>query len=210
MKTLEKDDWVKPANAELVFSRLASTEDAKFTYLVQHREAFLEHNDADQYRQLVMQAAKSDLSSIVKNEDKESLLDLQQRLREAFPDEHGYLADYVKLIYAKHLGDIAHYREAADQVVNEGLDDPVILNEIAWYYYQKVDDREALDRALGWIEQAIELERRYAFLDTRAALLFKLGQTKAGRRAADEALEQAKQEGADWSGTFDLIEKWTQ
>lgn len=83
------------------------------------------------------------------------------------------------------------------------------LNQYAWTFYEQIDDKDQLKAAVDMIDQAIGIDENYAFLDTKAAVLFKLGDLEAGKEAANRAIEVAKESGEDFSETTKLIEKHT-
>ncbi len=69
-----------------------------------------------------------------------------------------------------------------------------MLNSIAWNFYEKVEDKEALQKAEGWASKACELEKNYANLDTYAAVLYKVGKKDLALQMANKAIEIAKKE----------------
>ena len=81
------------------------------------------------------------------------------------------------------------------------------LNNIAWVFYENINNDEDLKIALGWAKRSVELNPKYFNTDTYAALLYKLGNKKEAVKVANEAIELAKKEGADYSGTAILLEE---
>lgn len=81
------------------------------------------------------------------------------------------------------------------------------LNNLAWLFYQSINNDEDLKTALGWAKRSVELNPKYFNTDTYAALLYKLGRKKEAQKAANEAIELAKKEGADYTGTAELLEE---
>ena len=79
------------------------------------------------------------------------------------------------------------------------------LNEIAWSFYETVDNPEHLKAALAWAEKSVELNRNYYNTDTLAALHYKLGNKKKALKWAKEAIKIAKEAGEDASGTEELM-----
>lgn len=82
------------------------------------------------------------------------------------------------------------------------------LNSHAWFVYENSDSKKDLKSALKWIDEALTIEKNYAYLDTRAALLLKMGKYKKGMVAAEEAIVHAKENEEEYSGTLDLISKF--
>lgn len=82
------------------------------------------------------------------------------------------------------------------------------LNSHAWFVYENSDSKRDLKSAISWIEEAIVIEKNYAYMDTRAALLLKRGKYKKGMAAAEEAIAFAKANDEDYSDTLELISKF--
>lgn len=82
------------------------------------------------------------------------------------------------------------------------------LNANAWFIYEKSDDKKDLKEALKWVEEALAIEKSYAVMDTKAALLLKTGKYKKGMAAAEEAIAYAKANSEDYTDTLELIEKF--
>lgn len=80
-------------------------------------------------------------------------------------------------------------------------------NQYAWYFYENVDNKELLNKAVAWIEKSIEMESNYYNVDTQAALLYKLSKYQDAEKAANKAIELAKAAGEDPAGTQELLDK---
>lgn len=79
------------------------------------------------------------------------------------------------------------------------------LNNLAWYYYNYVDDPAGLQIALECVKRSMELDKNYNNTDTYAALLFKTGENTKALKVAKEAIEIAKANDEDYETTTDLI-----
>jgi thiol-disulfide isomerase/thioredoxin len=63
------------------------------------------------------------------------------------------------------------------------------LNEVAWEFFEKVTDTNALENALRWSKRSLEIyPNNPKLLDTYANLLYKLGQTKEAISKEEEVL----------------------
>lgn len=73
----------------------------------------------------------------------------------------------------------------------DGMEVFFALNEPAWDVFQRCDDQKSLKRALEWSELSIKLEgNNVQYLDTRANLLYKLGNIKDAIATEKLALEE--------------------
>jgi len=73
------------------------------------------------------------------------------------------------------------------------------LNSIAWLFFEKVTDKEALNNALRWSKRSLEISSdNYMFLDTYANLLYKTGKRRKAisqqTKALNLAIKQNKEE----------------
>jgi thiol-disulfide isomerase/thioredoxin len=98
-------------------------------------------------------------------------------------------------------------KPAADFADKYAQDDANLLNNIAWAFYENINDRMLLSRATLWAKRAVDLERNYYNLDTYAALLYKTGKNEEALKIANEALIVAEQEKKNSTETLMLIEK---
>ncbi len=80
-------------------------------------------------------------------------------------------------------------------------------NKYAWFFYENVDDKQLLKKALSWITKSISIDENYYNVDTRAALLFKLGTYTDAEQAANKAIGLAMAAEEDYSETEKLLEK---
>lgn len=98
------------------------------------------------------------------------------------------------------------YATTAVRYIEEGkVDNPSALNAVAWSFYEHVDDRAMLAKAVEWAERAMRLDESYAIADTYAAVLYKSGRKKEALEAAERAIELAKKDGTDYAETEALL-----
>ncbi|MES2567280.1 MAG: thioredoxin fold domain-containing protein [Bacteroidota bacterium] len=84
------------------------------------------------------------------------------------------------------------------------------LNNFAWTFYEKVEDKDALLKAESWSMKACEMKKDYANMDTYAAILYKEGKKELALEAANKAIALAKKEkmtADDYKGTSELLQK---
>jgi thiol-disulfide isomerase/thioredoxin len=133
--------------------------------------------------------------------------------RDKFENKFGRYEVDMKITYTtmNYYANKKQWKEfskpAADFADKYGYDDASILNNIAWAFYQNVDDDILLRRAVLWAKRAAELERNYYNMDTYAALLYKTGKNEEALKIANEALILAEQEKMNSTETLELIKK---
>ena len=80
------------------------------------------------------------------------------------------------------------------------------LNDISWGFFDLVEDKKDLKRALKWAKKSVQKDNSYLNNDTLAALFYKLGKNKKALKVAEKAIVLAKNSGEDYSATSELIE----
>ncbi len=118
-----------------------------------------------------------------------------------------YRALSYDLEWYKRQDDWDNYSKTAIEFVKQTPDiDPTGLNNLAWSFYEGVDDTKMLKTALKWITKACEQEPSYASLDTKAMLLYKLGRKDDAIVVAKAAIEAAKASGEPFEATQEALD----
>ena len=86
-----------------------------------------------------------------------------------------------------------------------GSDDFDELNNIAWAFYESVDNPAHLKKAVQWAETSVKLNDLYYNNDTLAALYYKIGNKRKAKKAAKHAIKLAKASEEDYSMTEELL-----
>jgi thioredoxin-related protein len=81
------------------------------------------------------------------------------------------------------------------------------LNNAAWTFYEQVDDKERLEKAVKWSLASIKSDDNFMYNDTAAALFFKLKNKDKAKEHAEKAIKLAKVHGEDASETESLLKK---
>lgn len=131
---------------------------------------------------------------------------------EKFADKFGASDVYkkiglAKLQYYMAEKDWKSYSEVAVEILdNDKVDNAGFLNQVAWTFFENINDTEMLEKALNWAKRSMEIEEDYYNTDTYAALLYKLGRYDEALEAAEYAIEVARKTDMNYSGTEQLIE----
>lgn len=113
-----------------------------------------------------------------------------------------------ELYYYQMTKDWSSYAELGQSLAQKDLENNAsLLNEIAWSLYENQASTEVMSKAVLWMKNVVEIRPEYAFYDTYAAVLYQSGSKEAALKAANKAIEKAKESGEDFSGTTELIEK---
>lgn len=106
------------------------------------------------------------------------------------------------------LEDWLQYAEYAVSYVDQfGGNNAAIYNKQAWIFYEHVEDKKLLKKALQWALQSVRLDNAYYNNDTVSALYYKTGNLKEARIYAEKAIVLAKETKEDYSSTQALLDK---
>lgn len=153
----------------------------EFQFLLKNRKRF-----EDSLGQRVVNAKLYDtyLSQYQEIFEAEELHDFGMRaLLHSFKDVTFAGSDTLRLMmnlhYAEFTENWADYADYAVELVGmTELEDPEELNELAWKFYLFVSNKNKLEIASSWAQQAVDQQPEPSMIDTYASLQFKLGNKK--------------------------------
>lgn len=168
----------------------------EFQYLLKNKELYEEN-----LGQKIVNAKLYDtfLSQYQEIFEAEELHDFGMRaLLHSFKDVTFTGSDTLRLMmnlhyseYTENWSDYADY--AVELVGMTNLEDPEQLNELAWKFYLFVDNKNQLEIASSWAQQAVDQQPEPSMIDTYASLQFKLGNRKKAIELEKRALELAQE-----------------
>jgi len=79
------------------------------------------------------------------------------------------------------------------------------LNSAAWNFFENVNTKSSLEKALVWAQESVKKNENYANTDTVANLYNKVGDKNNAKIWAEKAIELAKSKGEDFSDTEKLL-----
>ncbi len=194
-------DWETEEIRELIFNLLDTPNSSLFNYLVKNKATFSEHFGVSLVENKIQSLV---YESLRKGET--PLSNAHQLFKIAYPNKAAQLAAKYKMIYYQQREDGQGYAKAAIDYVrsfsNISMDE---LNDISWMFFDLVEDKKQLKKALKWARQSVKKDNSYLNNDTLAALYFKLGKNKKALKTAQKAIALAKVSGEDYAETEALI-----
>jgi thioredoxin-related protein len=79
------------------------------------------------------------------------------------------------------------------------------LNSLAWNFFENVNTKSSLEKAITWAQESVKKDQNYANTDTLANLYNKIGDKKNAKIWAEKSIELAKSTGQDSSDTEKLL-----
>lgn len=104
--------------------------------------------------------------------------------------------------------DYPNYQKLSAAYYGDGSDEKFSseeLNSVAWNYFEKIDDKTALQNAVKWAQQSVKKSESYANTDTLANLYLKVGDKKNAKLWAEKSIELAKKSGEDYADTQKVL-----
>lgn len=148
-----------------------------------------------------------DMLQAVEARDRQAMLKISADLLKTEDAEKHMLFLEIWRYWAVETKEIKDFLINVSAMMEQTPDaDAELLNNAAWYILELTDDDEALHQAADWANQSIALEPdTYYNHDTFAHLMYAAGEMELARDYAEKALEIARREGDDASGTKELL-----
>lgn len=206
MKT--QTDWTTPGNQEFILVFADGVNSKLFQYMMNHRQAFVNQFGEELVSRKIQQAIYSEISTPGNSLKLEDVQAIYSKTYQNEPEIAEQLFAEFKINYYQMAGDMDKFADATIAYLDKyEADDATQLNNYAWAFYENVTDKAKLKKAVEWAEKSVELDKQYFNMDTLAALYFKAGQKKKALKTAKAAIEVAKANDEDYSGTTALIEE---
>lgn len=211
------DDLLTKENWEMLNSFLKNNDSKAFNYLLKNKEKFYSLSGKEKVNNKIMDVYQSAYRKAFnrKGVDEEQFNKTINQIKNSRLPESDKLILDANMNYYKIKADWQKYAENTILYCNKYLmnnNSPQTaseLNNLAWAFYEnsQITDKEVLKNAVAWAKKSTELKDAYFNNDTYSALLYKAGNKKEAIKAAEKAIELAKKEGEDASGTKELLEK---
>jgi thiol-disulfide isomerase/thioredoxin len=183
----------------------ARTPDSKaFQYLENHKADFSKVYTADSV-DLKIDAVYS--AKFYRVKEKKQLELLKENYKKAGSKNSERVLLAADVSYYKNTADWKKFGTAAITYLEKVQLTPVEINDIAWAFYEHVENKDLLSSVSTHAKKNAEATNSWAIKDTYASLLYKLGRKSEAKAAAEKAIESAKKEGEDYKSTQDLLDK---
>lgn len=205
------EELLTQENFEVIKRHLYDLNAPQFKFLVENREAYSKIVPEKEVKDKIYNVYRSNLFSALYSNDSARWEQAKADVKASVIDKPDELLAYANTYYYSRKKDWSSYIEAVNNYATNYLNDNwQSLNSYAWQVYtnKQITDKSSLKQALKWIDRSIELNSCYANNDTKAALLYKLGNKKGALKFAKKAISLAGPDD-NVSGTEELIAKIT-
>ncbi len=208
---LSDEQYLSESNWSLMEGFVRDVESDQFQYVLDHYDAFANAHGAENVDRFIYRRYEQMMLQTAYYGSDEEFTSAAERLRSSGYKNAESLILKASVSRTMSEGDFKSMTSFMDQFVSDAslITDADFINSISWTLYENVDDIETLKKALPWMETVVSEITNYSFYDTYAALLFKVGDKENGEKWAKKAIEVAKLNGDDPSGTEELLENYT-
>jgi thiol-disulfide isomerase/thioredoxin len=202
--TQQEQDLTKDYNWKLI-QLISTTESREFQYVIKNKELFEQLFSKKEVNTYLKKISINTLGDALSKKDSISYEKAKKQVLSWGMEE---LVLFVEMSISKQKQDWKKYtKNASIYITKYNQENASELNFVAWTYFEHIEDRAALLQAKNWSKHSTELESSYVNNDTYASILYKLGEKKEAKAAAEKAIELAKKEGVDYKSTEELLKK---
>ena len=201
-----QENWAESDNMELVFRMAHEYDDPYYNFIVVKKHLFIKQFGEGWVNNLLRSLLERHLYQQI---DQVDLKETKEEYARTFTASKALpFYDLFEVNYYDLIGKKEAYIKAARAYVKKYSNlSWSTLNQLAWNFYEKVDDVKALKWATKVAKKSIAIDSNHFNNDTLAALYFKQGKKKNALKYAERAIEIAKNAGAPFEETKALMEK---
>ncbi len=205
---VKESEYSSELNWKILNEHVSNSKSPAFIYLLKHQDEFTKKYGSDPVSKKIERVYEQSFRTIAGSKDKVAFDVLKKEVSQNMAGDVDNIIWKGELLFHSANKDWAAYASVASQYVDKyGLNDPSMLNQYAWTFYEHVTEAAMLEKAARWAKRSVELDDKYYNNDTYAAVLFKLGKKADAKKAAEHAIELGKKDGTDVKETEDLLKK---
>lgn len=197
-------DWATDENLQFIFDMMSDTESKMFDYFISNREKFEKKFDTQKIFERVDGLV---MSKIQKNDAPVSLDEVDALFKKVYPEEAKRMSLSFRMSYFLQQDNIDEYTKAAIKYFDKYDESAEDLNEGAWMFYQSVESKRKLKKAVKWAKKSIAINDSFYNNDTLASLYFKLNKKDKAKSTALKAIQKAKELNEDSTSTEELLKE---
>lgn len=206
-----QSDWGTPESINFIFDYSDPNMDSKlFQYSLENKDAFIAVIGKDKWDQKIDYTAEIERSKAgISRDDIEKLKTHYGQFFDASKAEERAMITYFKqLMYSQDPVDQEKFKAEVQLFLAPEPDlGWSFYNSVAWQIFEISTERDVLEKASRWTTISIEEDTNSYNTDTKAHILHKLGDNAEAKTFAEKSIALAKEEGADYSATQELLEK---
>lgn len=205
-----QQDWSSEENMDVIIELIDDVRSKPFQYMLDNKSKF----DAKYTKETVDATIQDRVSNTAQQMmidgkgNANAMKEVDNLFVKFFPKNHERYQSSFKMSWFANTGDFENYAKYATQYLkNPETESPEELNQVAWTFYEFIEDKNQLNQALSWALLAHKKTPNYYNADTVAALYYKLGKKSKAKKMAKKAIAMAKEAELDYSETENLLKK---
>lgn len=205
---LEQDKMKLPINRDFVFDFSTNLENSAIDFFVEDIAYFKEIYSGDRINEKIKEAIYQSVLTAIEERDNKLFEKSLAVIKEASLPDQDFFTFEMKSWFYQGVEDWDKYAKTAyNFITTRRIDEPVLLNEIAWTFHQYVTNKKMLKYALVWSKKSVKIENEYYNNYTHAALLYKLGDQVQAMITIQNAIQIAKVRGILYERALRLRDK---
>jgi len=179
-----------------------------FKLLTENKNKFVNSFGEEKVNEVINRSAIRSVSLAASNEQGITMPQIKKVLKAHGGDKAKNLTNYAYMGYNQMQQNWNAYAKYANKYITTLSErNSSTLNNVAWAFFENVDNPKMLAKAVGWAKESVDLDCQYYNCDTYAALLYKIKDYNNAKMAAEKAIEQAKAGGDGYDETQNLLNK---
>ncbi len=205
---LSDKDLLRYENWRIIYDMFKEVEMTAFQKIMSLRAEYAKIYTADSIDNKIISLYNGALMQRVQKLDTMGYNAMVEKLGKSGLDLSEKIIAYASLNRCKMKSDWKNYQlEAVPFIEKYCKNDYRRLNEVAYNFYERVNDKELLAKAETWAQSAVSILDNVKNNHTLSGIYFKLGKKEAALAACKHTIELAKKNGIDYKQSTLLLEK---
>jgi hypothetical protein len=197
-------DRLTAENLEFSMRFTEGVESPRFSFLVENKKAFEKKFTPDEIS-LKIEELVSDF--LLNEKNLPTLGRADSLIRFVYPEKADKMTKNYRLSYYRLKGDRDNYSASAIQYFKKYDDNADELSETATTFFEQIDDKSSLKKALKWAKRATKKQATVTNQLLVAQLQNKLGKTSKAKSAAEDAIEIGKKMGQNYDEATEFLKE---
>lgn len=204
LATQSEEDLLNEKNWKLIQQAGQNPSLDIFDFVAENKQKYMDAFGEEAVYAYLMGAFQGQVGQAVRNQNKQQLEALKEQVNTIIEGEKAAsFSAYADFMF--HSVDPEAAFPYAETYFDNYVTDPNEFNAVAWYYFENTESEEILKKALEWSSKSVDLGASYSNTDTKAHILYALGNFKEAIEVATESIRIGKEAGEDVSSTEELL-----
>ena len=201
-------NWENGEKLDFIYWATTGTETKLFDYILKERKTFHKRFGAEE-----VEAKISELIYLESNLDMQpaDLTRLDDLFKKAYPKTAKKESANFKMAYHRQKGEREKFGIAARDYMKYNKTAPAAeLNDLAWTFYQVIEDPKLLKQAIKWAKKSIKMSPKGYTYETLASLYEKSGNKEKAIEALEQGISHSNAANEDSRSLEALMEQFKQ